>query len=239
MHCPKVLARTAMPVSTMATFRTPGIARISRLLRSRLGVPLSVGGRQTIVGSAPGTWRSIAKSFCPVTARRASSRLRGWPMTEKSVAALSSTWTGRSVALAALLASSPYDTELPSGAVMMPSWLRSRATSAPSWMAAASRSAPLAIAAATRTGVYVETVVFEPPVSWFQTSSGRAGASVTTTFSTGTSSSSAMSIAVEVVIPWPTSIRGSAKEAVPSSLMVTVIRFAVGWAASVCRSSRS
>ena len=48
-----------------------------------------------------------------------------------------------------------------------------------------------------------------------------------------------MIIAVEVVMPWPTSIRGSAKDAVPSSLMVIVISCAVGRAASVCRSSRS
>ncbi len=95
------------------------------------------------------------------------------------------------------------------------------------------------MAAATRIGVYVETVVLEPPVSWLSISSGRAGASVTLTFSTGRSSSSAMIIAVEVVMPWPTSIRGSAKVAVPSSLTVMVISWAVGRAASVCASSRS
>jgi len=44
-------------------------------------------------------------------------------------------------------------------------------------------------------------VELEPPVSWFITSSGRAFARVTTTFSTGTSSSSAMIIAVEVTMP--------------------------------------
>ena len=48
-----------------------------------------------------------------------------------------------------------------------------------------------------------------------------------------------MSIAVEVVMPCPTSMRGSSKLAVPSSLIVTVIRFAVGRAASVSMSLRS
>ena len=48
-----------------------------------------------------------------------------------------------------------------------------------------------------------------------------------------------MIIAVEVVMPWPTSMRGSAKEAVPSSLISMVISCEVGSAASVCRSSRS
>ena len=109
----------------------------------------------------------------------------------------------------------------------------------PSTIAAASSSAALATAAATRIGVYVEIVVLEPPVSWLKTSSGRAGASVTCTFSTGSSSSSAISIAVEVVIPWPTSIRGSANDAVPSSCTVTVIRFAVGRVESVSMSLRS
>ena len=82
-------------------------------------------------------------------------------------------------------------------------------------------------------------VVLEPPVSWLKSSSGRAGARLTLTLSTGRSSSSAMSIAVEVVMPWPTSARGSAKLAVPSRLMVTVIRLAVGRAASVSMSLRS
>ena len=95
------------------------------------------------------------------------------------------------------------------------------------------------MAEATRIGVYVDTVLLEPPVSWLKTSSGRAGARVTRTLSTGRSSSSAMIIAVEVVMPWPTSMRGSAKEAVPSSLISMVISCEVGSAASVCRSSRS
>ncbi len=129
--------------------------------------------------------------------------------------------------------------DAPPGAVMTPSFDFSSATTEPSSIAAASSSAPLAMAAATRTGVNIDTVVLEPPVSWFQTSSGRAGARVTCTFSRGRSSSSAMVIAVEVVMPWPTSIRGMSKDAVPSSLIVMVISWAVGRAASVWRSSRS
>ena len=65
---------------------------------------------------------------------------------------------------------------------------------------------------------------FEPPVSWFQISSGRASASVTWTWSIARSISSAIVIATAVVIPCPTSARGSANEAVPSGLTVTVIR---------------
>ena len=48
-----------------------------------------------------------------------------------------------------------------------------------------------------------------------------------------------MIIAVEVVMPWPTSIRGMAKVAVPSFSIAMVISCAVGRAESVCRSSRS
>ena len=97
----------------------------------------------------------------------------------------------------------------------------------------------MATAAATRIGVYVEIVVLDPPVSWLNSSSGRASASVTRTLSTGSSSSSAIIIAVEVVMPWPISVRGSANDAVPSSWTVIVIRFAVGRAASVRKSLRS
>ena len=130
-------------------------------------------------------------------------------------------------------------TEPPPGPVITPSFEVSSATAEPSSIAAASSRAPLAIAAATRTGVNVDTVVLDPPVSWLNTSSGRDGARETCTFSTGRSSSSAMMIAVEVVMPWPTSIRGMAKDAVPSLLTVIVISCDVGRAASVCRSSRS
>ena len=55
----------------------------------------------------------------------------------------------------------------------------------------------------------------------------------------GRSISSAMIIAVEVVMPCPTSARGRAKVAVPSVFIVTVTRFDVGSAASSCRSPRS
>ena len=154
------------------------------------------------------------------------------PTTAKSASSLSSTSTSTVVELAARAASSPYVTEEPSGAVMTPPLATRPATVSPRTIAAASSSAARATAAATRIGVYVEMVVLEPPVSWLNSSSWRAGASVTSTLSSGRSSSSAMSIAVEVVMPWPTSIRGSAKVAVPSSRMTTVMRLAVGRAAS-------
>lgn len=81
--------------------------------------------------------------------------------------------------------------------------------------------------------------MLEPPVSWLNSSSGRALARVTRTRSMGTSISSAISMAVEVVIPWPTSARGRANDTVPSSCTSTVIRPEVGRAAAVITSFRS
>ena len=107
--------------SISATSVTPGIARTAASLRSCFGVPLSVGGRHTIVGSASGTSRSIANFFCPVTMSRASTRFAGVPMTVKESRSLSSTSTFFVVGLAAFAASSPYVAERPSGAVMTPS----------------------------------------------------------------------------------------------------------------------
>lgn len=106
-------------------------------------------------------------------------------------------------------------------------------------MAAACSRRPLAVAAATRMGVNIDCIVFEPPVSWLNTSSGRAFASVTRTFSTGRVSSSAMSMAAAVVMPWPTSARGIAKCATPCSSRVMLISCEVGRAECVCRSPRS
>ena len=57
-------------------------------------------------------------------------------------------------------------------------------------------------------------------MSWFEHSSGRASASVTSTLSSGRSISSAIIIATAVVIPWPTSARGRANDAVPSGFTV-------------------
>ncbi len=107
MHWPKVRARTAMPVAIRATSVTPGIARIAFSLRSDLGVPLSVGGRHTMVGSASGTSRSIENFFLPVTMSRASTRLTGLPMTSKELRGFRSTSTFFVVGEAAFVASSP------------------------------------------------------------------------------------------------------------------------------------
>lgn len=82
-------------------------------------------------------------------------------------------------------------------------------------------------------------VVFDAPVIWLKRSSGRASARLTRIRSSGRSSSSAISIAEEVVTPCPTSARGSTKEAVPSSWTSIVIRPDVGRAASVSMSLRS
>ena len=59
MHWPNVSARTATPVLTVATWVTPGICSTASWLRTRTGVPLSVGARQTMVGRAPSTCRSV------------------------------------------------------------------------------------------------------------------------------------------------------------------------------------
>src|SRR3954447_20885010 len=82
-------------------------------------------------------------------------------------------------------------------------------------------------------------VVLDPAVNWFIISSGRASASVTQTLSTGRSSSSAMIIAVDVVMPWPVSTRGSSNDAVPFLWISTVIMSAVGLVESVSRSLRA
>jgi hypothetical protein len=50
---------------------------------------LIVGGRHTIVGSAPGTSRSIANSLRPVTMSSASRRFCGVPIRSKSDCAFS------------------------------------------------------------------------------------------------------------------------------------------------------
>ena len=129
---------------------------------------------------------------------------------------------------------------LPPGATIRPFWtVTSLGAGRPIGRRPSGSAGPCATAAATRTGLKIECIEFEPPVNWLQTSSGRASASVTLTLSSDRSISSAIVIATAVVIPCPTSARGSANETVPSVLTVTVIRPAVGSAASVRRSVRS
>ena len=53
MHCPKVRPRTATPVEIVTTSVMPGILSTWARLLTRFTVPLIVGGRHTIVGSAP------------------------------------------------------------------------------------------------------------------------------------------------------------------------------------------
>ena len=107
MHCPKVVARTATPVSTTATWVTPGSCRMAAWLLSRFGVPPWVGARQTMVGRASGTSRSVVNFFAPVTASRASVRLSGLPMTLNSRLGRSRTSTASTTWLAASVARSP------------------------------------------------------------------------------------------------------------------------------------
>ena len=70
-------------------------------------VPLIVGGRQTMVGRASGTSRSMANFLRPVTMSSASTRPRGVPMTVNSDRGFSATATCRVRSLAAVRASSP------------------------------------------------------------------------------------------------------------------------------------
>ena len=105
--------------------------------------------------------------------------------------------------------------------------------------AAAATSCCLARAAAAQVGPYWLRIELEPPVSWLKISSGRASARVTVTWSRSRSMYSAIIIAIAVVMPWPTSVRIAAKDAVPSGLTITVIRPEVGSAARFCASPRS
>jgi hypothetical protein len=223
----------------IATSVIPGIALTAARLRTPRAEPLIVGGRQTIVGLAPATSRSIANRLRPVTMSRASTRRWGVPTTRNCERGLSWTFTLTLCDTAASSLSAPNEMVRPPVAVITPSRIVSADGTTSSCLAAASSSRPRAIAAATRTGVKIECIVFDPPVIWFQISSGRASASVTFTRDTGTSISSAIVIATAVVMPWPTSARGIANETVPSGLTTIAIRFAVGRAASVSRSDRS
>ncbi len=64
---------------TITTSVTPGIAWTLAWLRTDSALPLMVGGRHSIVGSAPGTLRSIANCLAPVTMSCPSIRLCGVP----------------------------------------------------------------------------------------------------------------------------------------------------------------
>jgi hypothetical protein len=97
-----------------------------------------------------------------------------------------------------------------------------------SMFAAAATSWPLATAARARTGGISARSVHEPPVSMLNSSSGRASDIGTSTFSTGTSISSAMTIAIAVVMPVPTSVRGSSKRTLPFSSTSRRMRLNVG-----------
>ena len=77
------------------------------MLLSRFGVPLSVGARQTMVGSAPLTFRSVVNVFLPVIASRASVRPWPVPITRKDELSLRVTSTRRVCFAAAASARSP------------------------------------------------------------------------------------------------------------------------------------
>ncbi len=122
---------------------------------------------------------------------------------------------------------------------MTPSLTVSSARCTRSFAAAAAISRPFAAAATVRTGVYSDRMELEPPVSWLNTSEGVAGCRCMLTLDSGMFISSAMIMANAVVIPCPTSSRGSSKSTEPSGLTVSVSMSAVGAAARMRMSPRS
>src|SRR4051794_3541397 len=104
MHWPNVAARTATPVGTTATSVTPGMARTAAAFATLITVPLMVGGRHTMAGSAPGTTWSMAKVLRPVTMSTASTRVCGVPMTLNALVTLRVTGNDCVVVAAALTA---------------------------------------------------------------------------------------------------------------------------------------
>ena len=85
MHCPNVWPgpRRRRGRTRVRDDRDVGDARHRQtcaLFETDSAVPLIVGGRQTIVGSAPGTSRSMANFLVPVTMSSASIRGCGVPI---------------------------------------------------------------------------------------------------------------------------------------------------------------
>ena len=150
---PNVRPRTATPVDTVGDVGDAGHRQDLARLRTSRGVPLSVGARQTMVGFAPATSRSRVNSFVPVTAARASVRLCGVPITEKSARSfsvdlhLAGRWRWRRAWRARRTTPSRRR-----GRGRRRPWWSAGSTSAPSTRAAAARSCCRAIAAATRIG---------------------------------------------------------------------------------------
>ena len=113
MHCPNVSPRTATPPATLrvcgmsATSVIPGMALTCARFLTERGVPLIVGGRQTIVGLAFGTSSSIAKRLRPVTMSSASTRFCGVPTTRNCERDLSCALTVAVSDTAAFALSSP------------------------------------------------------------------------------------------------------------------------------------
>ncbi len=89
-------------------------------------------------------------------------------------------------------------------------------------------------------GPKTERIVLEPPVSWPVSRSRRASARLTRTLLSGSPSSSPMSMATAVVMPWPTSSRGRAQDTPPpSSATSTISEGSEPRAARIRKSPRS
>lgn len=80
-------------------------------------MPLTVGGRRTTVGIAPGTSTSSANSALPVMRSRTSMRVAGAPMTVNSAGRLGVGETAGRRIRAASAASEAYVAVRPSGAL--------------------------------------------------------------------------------------------------------------------------
>jgi len=89
------------------------------------------------------------------------------------------------------------------------------------------------VAAISGSAAWKVRTLAEPPVSWLNTSSGRASASVTSTIASGTPNSSATSMPQAVSMPWPDSARGSSSLMRPS--LPTASRTSGMVGSAVCR----
>ena len=127
----------------------------------------------------------------------------------------------------------------PSGATTVVSRAtRSRGAARQRW-AAAVTSRARAPAAAARSGPYRAWIVLDPPVSWLNSSSGRASSRTTSTSASRASISSATTWATAVVMPCPTSARGSRTTTRSAAVTSITSRCCVGRAASVSASLKS
>ena len=205
-----VFALTATPVGSSVTATTPDMFRASDASYD-CTLPLSVGGLMTTVGRASGTSTSSAYFAAPVTMLRASIRGVAVPMSLYSDAGFGSVDTAGWSTWAAASVSDPYVAERPSGAQTAVSRVVRESADTFHRSAAAVTSRARASAAIERTGSHSERTEDDPPVDCAVPRSWRASSSGASTSTRRASISSAMMIASAVVMPCPTSARGTRK----------------------------